>query len=158
LAEPWLGKDQAVGEAVLSMTEDAALPVRFQLALSLGEWDDSRVGSALGRLAVSNPADSWMRIAGLSSATRQPAAILNEVLAATGAGSLRASLVEPLVATIVVNRKPEEMARALAVLTKSHEPGEIGWKLSAVAVLLDRSEKIPEALGPLFETARTLAR
>ena len=54
LAERWLPADPATGAALVALVGDADIRVRYQLALSLGEWDDARAGEALGRLGIAD--------------------------------------------------------------------------------------------------------
>jgi putative membrane-bound dehydrogenase-like protein len=61
--------------ALLARVDDPNARVRFQLALSLGEFDDPGADAALERLAGKDGADSWARAAILSSA-RKPASLL----------------------------------------------------------------------------------
>src|SRR5205814_6618195 len=79
--------------ALLKLVDDPELTVRYQLALSLGEWKEPRAGEALGKLALRDLGDEWMRAAILSSATRQPADILKVVLAADSSKQGRSELV-----------------------------------------------------------------
>ncbi|MGH7128956.1 MAG: PVC-type heme-binding CxxCH protein, partial [Planctomycetaceae bacterium] len=66
--EPFLPEHPELGEALVELAEHEDLRVRFQLALSLGEWNDPRAGDALGQLALRDAGDEWMRAAILSSA------------------------------------------------------------------------------------------
>ena len=50
VSEPWLSRDSKVRDAALALTGDPDLRVRFQLALSLGEWPGAAAGQALARL------------------------------------------------------------------------------------------------------------
>ena len=70
LAEPWLATNAFLGPELLSLANDPAIRVRYQLALSLGEWHDPRAGEALGKLAMSDASDPWVCAAVLSSANR----------------------------------------------------------------------------------------
>src|SRR5262249_20941741 len=49
------------------MTDDPALPVRYQLAFSLGVVQGEMPARALTRLALRDGADSWVRLAILTS-------------------------------------------------------------------------------------------
>ena len=80
LSEAQVGTSPAIQKALLKLVDDP--DVRYQLALSLGEWNDPRAGEALGRLAQAGMGDGWIRAAILSSAVNQPAEILKGVLAA----------------------------------------------------------------------------
>src|SRR5690349_19771840 len=52
LAERWLATDTTVQQRVLALATDDDQQVRFQVALSLGAWDDDRVLRPLGRIAL----------------------------------------------------------------------------------------------------------
>jgi len=79
LSEPFLGVDSALTEKFLTLVSSASAVVRFQVALSLGEWNDPQAGSALGELARRDSADTWMRAAILSSASHRPVEVLKAV-------------------------------------------------------------------------------
>jgi len=96
-----LSEGRAHSPALFRLVDDPAPRVRFQLALTLGEFDDPRAGDALARLAEKDGADPWARVAILSSA-RNPAALLGVASVAREA------------AVIVGSRNdPGELSRAL---------------------------------------------
>jgi putative membrane-bound dehydrogenase-like protein len=173
LSEPLLGRSSEIQNAVLQLTDDPA--VRFQLALSLGEWNDPRAGDALGRLAKAGLADGWLRAAILSSATQQPAEILKGVLAADAKARGRSEMVDQLVATAVGENNPETLAKVLATVAprKGQEIAE--WQFSVLKSLVDsldrkkmtfaafatsatgETRELAERIRPMFGAARKLA-
>jgi putative membrane-bound dehydrogenase-like protein len=162
LGEPWLGKDEALGAAVLGMASDPDVRVRYQIALSLGEWDDHRAGAVLGRLAVSDGTDVWIRAAILSAAARQAAPILTAVVAPEASPAVRAALVEPLVATLTASKDAEAIASALAALNGPEADGPPApWRLAALAGLLEARPELAERdaarFTPTYERARAAA-
>lgn len=104
ISEPFLGKDTALNDSVLRLASDDSFEVRYQLALTLGEWDDPRAGNTLAALAVKDGGDVWMRAAILSSAVPHARVVLAAVL--ENGGGL---LVEPLLATVVGTLPKEEL-------------------------------------------------
>jgi putative membrane-bound dehydrogenase-like protein len=163
LSEPWLGKDEALGVALLALADDRETPVRFQLALSLGEWNDRRAGAALGALALRDAGDPWIRAAILSSATPHTATILSAVMAEGSRAAARPALAEPLVATLLASNDPEALETAVDAVTRT-EAGATAvapWKFSALAALLEaRPALVSTDAGrfqPAFTTARALA-
>jgi hypothetical protein len=98
LCEPLLASAPALGEAVLELAADPDVRVQYQVALSLGEWDDPRVGPALGRLAVSNIEHEWLRVAVLSSPPRWSSDILAALRAAGDQTAAHAEMIEKLIA------------------------------------------------------------
>jgi putative membrane-bound dehydrogenase-like protein len=86
LLEPWLAaKDEFGDQAVRKLCEDPALEVRFQVALSIGEF--ARFGSnirgweALCWLGLKDSEDPWMRTALLSSCSGPKPGLVLAVLA-----------------------------------------------------------------------------
>jgi putative membrane-bound dehydrogenase-like protein len=138
LSEPWLGKDEELARAVLALEQDVTSPVRFQFALSLGQWSDGRAGAALGRLAMRDASDPWIRAAVLSSATPHAAAILAAVTASGAPPAARRTLVEPLIASLAPDQT-QALAAAVVSLTQHDADGTTvaPWRLSALASLLD---------------------
>jgi putative membrane-bound dehydrogenase-like protein len=162
LSEPWLGKDEALDTAILAAGDDPDAFVRFQLALSLGEWTDPRAGAALGRLALRDGSDRWILAAILSSATPHAAAILAAVVAPGAEPAVRSALAEPLLATLTARDDAAALDTAVTAMTRSEPDGALAaWRLPALAALLDgRPTLAATHAGPFqaaFARARTLA-
>lgn len=111
LAEAFLPES---GAGLLSRLGDPDRAVRYQLALTLGEWTDGRAGQALAGLAAEFPDDPDLRTAVLTSA-RSCAADLLDAVAATG--DIAAHWLAPLAATAAGSKDPGARARALAAVT-----------------------------------------
>ncbi|HEV3120951.1 MAG TPA: PVC-type heme-binding CxxCH protein, partial [Isosphaeraceae bacterium] len=141
MAEAMLGSDAEMGPALEALVSDSDVGVRYQLALSLGEWDDPRAGAALGRLAVRDASDPWVRAAVLSAAGRDPSAVLSAVLGAQLEGDDRSALVEPLIATLAGVGTPESLARALDACTEPERGSVRPWRLSALGALLASADR-----------------
>jgi putative membrane-bound dehydrogenase-like protein len=150
------------------MADDPSLSVRYQLALTLGEWDDPRSGEVLGKLASADVDDEWMRAAILSSAAHQSAEILNTVLAVQSAKPERGELISQLIATAAGEGKTESLDKIAAVIAPADadEKRVQAWQLNALDSLLDALERkgVPLSdlpaqarLKPLFDQASTLA-
>ena len=161
LAEPWLGKDEAISQAVLSLADDSEITVRYQVALSLGEWPAPKADRALGQIAARDGADLWVRSAVLSSAAPHAGTVLEAVLAAAGPEGPPAALVEPLIATIAGSGNREAMAQAVAALRGDGPAKPEVWRLGALAQLLDADHdgRLAEdtAVKPWIARARRLA-
>jgi hypothetical protein len=74
LSEGFLKKPQpeaALTDQLLKMADAPEIRVRYQLALSLGEWDDPRTGQILAHLALKDGEIPAMQAAIMSSAGRQ---------------------------------------------------------------------------------------
>ena len=114
LSESFLNTTPAIQHAVLKLAGDAG--VRYQLALSLGEWNDPRAGQALGEIARANMGNTWIRAAVLSSAVHQPVEILKGALAAAPNAAGRSETVDQLIATAVGLGDPDVLAQTLAAV------------------------------------------
>ncbi|MDG3008223.1 neutral/alkaline non-lysosomal ceramidase N-terminal domain-containing protein [Paludisphaera mucosa] len=162
LAEPWLGKDEELARKVLALVDDPDVLIRFQLAMSLGEWDDPRVGEALGRLAVATPADLWVAAAILSSAKGKSAPILAALVSPGADAGARSSMIGPLIATLANSGPPAELAEATAAIARPESDGTYApWRFAALAEVLDAGGKIPDdrrgGLLPILDAARRTA-
>jgi putative membrane-bound dehydrogenase-like protein len=80
LAEAF-GTEPAVRSRLLPMTEDGDARVRYQLAFSLGAVPGAEAGRALVKLALRDAANSWVRLAILSSISDRSSAIFDQLLA-----------------------------------------------------------------------------
>ncbi len=173
LSESQVGTSPAVHEALLKLVDDP--DVRYQLALSLGEWNDPRAGQALGKLAQAGMSDGWIRAAVLSSAVNQPAAILKGVLAADSKTRGRGEMVDQLIATVVGQNNPETLGKVLATVAPKEGQEIEEWQFSVLKSFLDALERkkltfasyaanatgetheAVERIKPMFEAARKLA-
>jgi putative membrane-bound dehydrogenase-like protein len=135
LGESKLSASPEIQAAVLKLTEDPE--VRFQLALSLGEWNDARAGAALGKTALAGMNDTWMRAAVLSSAVPQTVPILNAVMTAPAGAPGRDVMVDQLIATAVGVDKPETLARALAAVAPAPGADIEDWQLNVLKSMID---------------------
>jgi putative membrane-bound dehydrogenase-like protein len=163
LSETWLGKDDAISRDVLALADDPETTVRFQVALSLGEWDGPEAGRALGRIAVKEANNSWIRAAVLSSSARHAPDVLDAVIAASQLRRPMQGWIEPLIATLAASRDRKAIARVLATIEKAGQGAGSApsWRIGATAQLLD-SARDPSlanepAVRPVFAAARALA-
>lgn len=148
LAEGWLDRDADIRERVSALASDSEPTVRFQVALGLGASAMDEVGTTLGRIAVKDASDPWIRAAVLSSATHHAARILGTVVASADEKGPKPALMEPLVATLAGSRDPASIARALEAITGAPAAGpkSAPWRMGAMAELLDAVSD-PKILG-----------
>ena len=126
---------------LISQADDPDLRVRYQLALTLGEWNDARVGSVLGKLAARDLNSEWMRAAVLSSATRQPEAVLKEVLNLGTELPERDRMVAQLIATAAGMGNADSLRGIVSEIAPAHAESIKVWQLSALNSLLDVLER-----------------
>ncbi len=134
VSEPRLAKNAELGHAVQALANDPEIRVRFQTALSLGEWSDLDVGRTLGDIAFRNADDPWIRGAVLSSATPHALMILDQLIVKGGRGGPVPKFVEPLIATLAGSRNREDVEAALTAISRGRTKS---WQLDAIAQLLD---------------------
>ena len=113
LAEPWVDKDSATTDRLLTMTGDTDAKVRLQLAFTLGQSKDNRAVGALARLAAAGSNDAWMQAAILSSAKDTAGGLLGEIIGREGGPGEGLALVHPLAAIIGARRDDQEMGTLL---------------------------------------------
>ena len=167
LSEARLAATPELATVCLALAGDPDLTVRYQLALSLGEWDDPRTVEALAKIASSDLDNSWLRAAVLSSSTRRSMEILNAVLGASGSSAGRSLLIGQLIATAAAQaRNAGEFAPVLAVLVPAAGGAAQNWQLNGLVQLLDALDRqrikitsVPGAdrIRPLFDAARVIA-
>jgi putative heme-binding domain-containing protein len=164
LTEPWLGRDPALSRAVVALADDPEIRVRYQAALSLGQWDAPEAGRALGAIAARDGGDLWMRAAVLSSSAKHAATVLEAVIDGAKDRDSLPELVEPLIATISAVQDGPSITRALDAIRRGRadDAPAAPWQLGATAELLDAVRGGPVAEHPavrrMIGEARALVR
>jgi len=138
----------ALTDAILSLTDASDPAVRFQLALTLGEWTDPRAGDALAKLARND--DRWVRAAVLSSAPTHFAAILNSVRGWPASAPARNEFNVQLCALAVASGEAIHIQQALdAIAPDPANADETTW-YDSLAALLDAMERRAIALDSVL--------
>jgi len=118
LAEPFLGKDAGIQEAVLRCVDDADAAVQLQTAYALGEWRDRRSAEALGRLALRHADDRYFITGVLSSLDREN---IDQVLArilSDPRANVPENLMRGLLNAAVMLKSDRALATALSTVTR----------------------------------------
>ena len=134
LAESLLATSPALGVKLLAAADDPNPRVRFQCALTLGDFDDNRIVPALVKLATRDTNDKWLRAAVLSSiahreheflrallpvATNSPAEafpdLMGELGYILGAGSALSNLF-PVLRELLAPTRPTDLAWQMAAV------------------------------------------
>jgi putative heme-binding domain-containing protein len=116
-----LPQTKTLAAALLSRRNDPDARVRFQLALTLGSWNDPAARNALADLAIEQGSDPWFRTAILSSTAAAPVDFLHLIL------TRRANWQEPrfvsmLGSLVGARQQPAEIQRFLADAARFSEP------------------------------------
>ena len=123
LAESFLKKTGDVGVDVLSLEHDPDLMVRYQLALTLGEWSDPRAAQALANLAARDPKDVYIRAAVVSSSSTYSVELLSRVLQANPP----TDLITQLVATAAGESDAAGLGRLITVIAPKADQPIAAW-------------------------------
>jgi putative membrane-bound dehydrogenase-like protein len=121
LSERFLRDSKPLSAGVVTLAEDPDARVRFQAALTLGEWKDARALARLVELAHRDSADPWFRIAILSSVA-DAAAPFFHLLAAKGETWTDPELLVEASAMIGGRQNPAELTAWFAALPKLTQP------------------------------------
>ncbi|HXE54076.1 MAG TPA: HEAT repeat domain-containing protein, partial [Tepidisphaeraceae bacterium] len=135
LSEPMLDRDADLGPRVAGLADDSDPVVRYQAALTLGQWHDPRAADALSKIADRDGKDAYFRAAVLSSAMSDPLEILSRVPAT------RTDLVGPLVATAASVLDENKLPQLLAYLAPKDEASIAPWQFLALAGAADAMER-----------------
>lgn len=159
-----LGNEPDPSEAVIALVDDPEIRVRFELAQSLGQWNDPKAGEAPERLAARDGADPWRRAAVLSASASRTRDVLAAVSAAKLEPRARSLLLEPLIATAASVSGAQALAAAFGALASSESGAFPSWRLAVLGELLDALDRpsrsgipVKVKLGPAFEADRALA-
>ena len=158
LAEPILRAapqnpvDNPLAAALLQLVNDASARVRYQLALSLGEWNDPRAGVALAKIALHDRANPHLQSAVLSSAKGHAAEILEAMLAETKS-DLPADLVAQLLNLVIRSAEPARAAKAFQRLGTPPGDHYAAWQLAATSAFLDALERRGQSLKEFQDNA-----
>jgi putative membrane-bound dehydrogenase-like protein len=142
LCERWLPKSAAIQKEALALAADADARVRYQAALSLGEWDDDRIMPALAKIAAADADDHWTRAAVASAVPRRAGLLLMilmkpemELTAKTTLGRL--ALVQELAAMVGSRLEASEVAMLLSALRTLSGKDGVRWQVAALNGLAD---------------------
>ncbi len=122
-----------LSDALLNLKNDPDIQIQFQLALSLGEWNDPRAGTVLGELAKKHLENSWMRAAVLSSAIHFPGEILQSVLTLAPETPGRNEMISALIATAAGSNDPKVFESVLIAIAPAENKSAPSWQLAALA-------------------------
>jgi putative membrane-bound dehydrogenase-like protein len=178
LCEPFLQKaDEANAHPfagpLLSLTNDASPGVWRQLALTLGEWNDSRASRALACLARKHPSNADLRTAILSSATAHCGELLPAVVNTEKEFPDHSDWIPPLVATAAGSGRDSFFIQALSAVLSLSNSIPLTARLNSLASLLEALDRkqttlaeylsshpelrnLEPRLGDVFASARRL--
>lgn len=123
LAEPFLPHSPKIQTRLLALAEDPDPQVRYQLALSLGDWDDDRIVPPLVKIGLAGADDRWTRLAVASSLPTRAGAYLAAALGSIKQMEANHLLLFRELATLVgARREPTEVTRVLRLAAGDSAP------------------------------------
>jgi putative membrane-bound dehydrogenase-like protein len=136
-AEKWLSGNRALQDAVVALAGDADARVRFQVALSLGEWDDERILPPLGKVGLAGADDPWTRVAVASAVPRRAGALVTTLCRGKEGLTARATdgrqaLLRELAALVGARRDPDEVADLLSTLAALPGQDGVRWQMTGL--------------------------
>ncbi len=154
LAEPLAIQHPQLIGLVLPLAGDPDAKVRLQVACSLGEWQDSRIGHTLTQLALSESQDTHTVAAVMSSLNASNiAAALTAAITASRDGEPSTELAGRLLALAVDLKHPEAVTAAIQEVSKARDGQYAAWQYATTADLLDALARHGEAIEALVEPA-----
>lgn len=142
LSEKWLAKNAALQERLIALAGDPDARLRYQVALSLGEWDDDRILAPLAKVAVAGAYDPWTRLAVASAVPRRAGALIT-ALCRDKVGLIdkptagRLTLLQELASLVGGRRDPAEVADVLAALAAIPGPERARWQMAGLNGVAD---------------------
>ncbi len=100
-----------VVQAATLLSRDPDARVRFQLALTCGQWSDAAAGTALAEVAKQDFADEWAIAAVMTSAVPHQTTLVHELL--TDPGGAATAFREPLLRQALGSQNPATVALIL---------------------------------------------
>jgi putative membrane-bound dehydrogenase-like protein len=164
LAEPRIGKSDALLQALCQLVDTADAKVKLQLALTLGESNSPSAGAALGKLVPHVVNDPWLANAIVSSSKHHSLAVLEQFLSLLRDGDANASAktrLESNITDLIATAKAAGSASSeLVTRTIATAKPDASWvyPLAAACVTdtnLDRATR--EKILGVYQKARSLA-
>jgi putative membrane-bound dehydrogenase-like protein len=154
LAEPFATSPVIVAAAARHV-DNADADARLQLAQTLGEWRGAPAGQALGKLAVRDGENPWIRAAILSSALHHQEALAAALTPGTD-DNLRAFAPE-LLTLALKTETHEATARLLAPIIEPEPSLLSAWHLDALGGFLETVASVGTSLSKLADEDPRLA-
>lgn len=140
--------------SILALRDDPHAGVRLQLACSLGQWKDSRIGATLADLALASPEDTYLRAAVLSSVNGDNIGeVLGRILSRVQETSSAESLLHQLLPMAAALDDGQAISQAVEMLHRAYERQPNGWQFTALAGILDGFARRRPPIDPKLPAA-----
>jgi putative membrane-bound dehydrogenase-like protein len=157
MAEKFLGKDKAITDRVVALAGEPDARLRYQVALSLGEWDDDRILAPLAQIAVAGAEDHWTRMAVATAVPKRAGALIvalcqdrKGLTTLTTPGRL--TLLQELAALVGARRDADEVANVLTVLGTLPSSDAVRWQMAGLNGIADGMGRRGSQLAAFLQT------
>jgi putative heme-binding domain-containing protein len=146
-----------VGPALLSLVDDPDARVRYQLALTVGEWESSQKWKPLIRLTRSAVTDHWQSLAILSSVGETPLLFLTQLVQADSRwlespAAEQAQFLAQLAKLVATRRQEPELKECFELLASSKDKQRAPGRLAILAGLADGLAGSETSLRKIMQT------
>jgi putative membrane-bound dehydrogenase-like protein len=135
LTEHRLGDSDTLQKWVTALASDRNDRVRYQAALSLGEWDDDRILGPLAQVALLGTTDRWTRLAVASAVPKRAGALIATLCQGGLTDQVRPdtlTLLQELATLVGARRDVEEVARLLETLGGLATKDRFRWQMAGM--------------------------
>ncbi|MGB0581767.1 MAG: HEAT repeat domain-containing protein [Limisphaerales bacterium] len=122
-------ENRSIRQLVESLVDDPDKHVRYQLALSVGNWKPTFASRTLARLAVRDMANPWIKAAVLSSLPKVSDFVFDAVASTTSDTPGRAAMLADLVGIAAATRHDRLDRMLHPVIPNSTQMDEHDWRL-----------------------------
>ncbi len=152
ISESILTSSPQIGPALLALTGDPEVRVRYQLAFTLGNWADPRAGTALAQIALQDLDDARLRTAVMSSAPGHLSQMLGAVLAHQPIRAAQGELVEALASLAAALNDEPAVAQCVAAIVRSDDGHFESWQYMGLNGILDGLRRRQTTLAQFRQT------
>jgi len=156
LAEKRLAKKPDLRSEVVKLAADPDPRVRFQVALSLGEWNDPGVIDPLARIAVAGVEDHWTRLAVASAVPNRAGALVGKLLNTPALldkiTPARLLLIQELFTLIGARLDAAEVETAMTALSALQTSDKLPWQLAGLNGLTEGMGRRGTQLGTFVKS------
>lgn len=157
LSDRYMPKSPPLQKRVAQLASDPNARVRFQAALTLGEWDDDQILVPLAKIALSGADDKWTRAAVATAVPKRAGALILTLLQTEHgltekATPSRFTLLNELTVLVGSRSDPGEVADVLEALGKLPAKDAVSWQIAGLNGLAEGMGRRGKQLGLFLKT------
>jgi putative membrane-bound dehydrogenase-like protein len=155
LAEGDLSKDILFKILIKKLAKDPDARVRFQVALSLGEWENDAIIPPLAHIALAGVDGRWTRLAVASAVPKRAGLLLTKLLAGKltdGITPNRLLLVQELATLVGARQDSVEIEGTMTALSQIDTQDKLAWQMAGINGLTDGLGRRGQQLEAILKT------